>query len=97
MTTPTDDVADRLIAAVDRLVARFDQLHRDIIETFDRRTAADSARTDLIREIGTAALASPLGRALIAVVLVRVMFGSAADALLVALVSRATGIDVGAP
>mgnify|MGYP003426061462 CR=1 FL=1 len=37
MTAPTDDVADRLIAAVDRLVSRFDQLHRDIIETFEER------------------------------------------------------------
>lgn len=97
MTDPAEDVADRLIAAVDRLVARFDQLHHDIIETFDRRTAADSARTDLMRDVGTAALTSPMGRAFVAVVLIRVMFGSAADALLVALISRATGIDVGTP
>ena len=89
------DAADRLVQAVDRLVTRIDDLHRDIISVFDRRTAADEARTAMFREVCAAVLQTPMGRALIALVVIRVAFGSAADAVIIALVSRATGLPVG--
>jgi hypothetical protein len=86
-------LGDRL----DRLHADFGGLREDLrrmLTAFELRTAADDARTALVRDAATAVTGTPWGRALLTVALVRVLFGSAADALLIAMLSRVTGTEI---
>jgi hypothetical protein len=97
------DGAD-LATALARLTERLDRLHADLggmrsdlgamLAALTQRTAADEARTALVRDAAMSITGTTWGRALLTVATVRILFGSAADALVLALLSRATGVEV---
>lgn len=78
------------------LGAMRDDLRR-MLDAFDRRTAVDEGRTQVVARVVHLATETTAGRALMVLLVGRVIFGSAADAVLVAIMGHALGVPTGAP
>lgn len=85
----TDEMTAAILTRLDVISGEI----RQMVSTMERHVAADEAWTALGARLMALLTESTAGRALVAVVVVRVLFGSTADALLLAGVQRLFGLD----
>jgi hypothetical protein len=84
----TDDVTNAILARLDTMHGEI----REMVRVMERHVAADEAWTALGARVVGALTESVAGRALVAIVAVRVLFGSTADTLLLAAIQNAFGV-----
>lgn len=84
----TDDITSAILARLDAMQGEI----REMVRVMERHVAADEAWTALGARVVGALTESAAGRALVAIVAVRVLFGSTADTLLLAAIQNAFGV-----